>query len=51
MDQLYTFAIDILTKKVPVESPNVKIDQILSKIVLIDMPEGIYHEDTIEKVM
>ena len=51
MDQLYTFAIDILTKKVPVESPNVKIDQILSKIVLIDMPEGIFHEDTIEKVM
>ena len=35
----------------PVESPNVKLDQIISKIVLIDIPEGIYHEDTIEKVM
>jgi len=36
---------------VPVESPNVKLDQIISKIVLIDIPEGTYHEDTIEKVM
>lgn len=51
MDTLYQFVIDILTKRVPVESPSVKLDQIVSKIVLIDLPEGVYHEDTIEKVM
>ena len=51
MDTLYQFVIDILTKRVPVESPNVKLDQIISKIVLIDLPEGVYHVDTIEKVM
>jgi hypothetical protein len=51
MDTLYQFIIDILTKRVPIESPNVKVDQVTTKIILIDVPESINHEDSIEKVM
>ena len=51
MDTLYQFIVDILTKRVPVESPNVKVDQVNTKIILIEVPENINHEDSIEKVM
>lgn len=50
MDTIYEFIIDILTKRVPVEVPNVKVDQIHSKIALIDIPEGIYTENYTEVI-
>ena len=34
-------AIDILNKRVPVEGTNVKIDQIINKIYLADIPDSI----------
>ena len=50
MDTLYEYLIDILTKRVPVEAPGVKLDNIVSKIVLIDIPEGVYTEDYTETI-
>lgn len=50
MDTIYEYLIDILTKRVPVDAPNVKLDQIVSKIALIDIPEGVYTEDYTETV-
>ena len=41
METLYDYAIDILNKRVPVEGTNVKIDQIINKIYLADIPESI----------
>ena len=48
MDMLYDFLVDILAKRVPVENVAVKVDQINGKVKLIEMPEGLYHEDTVE---
>lgn len=50
LDMLFDFMIDILAKRVPIENVNVKVDQIFGKVKLIDMPEGLYHEDTVETV-
>lgn len=51
MNELYSFMIDILTKRVTIDQPSVKVDQIISKLVLLDIPDGINHEDSLEKVM
>ena len=45
-DNLLDFTVDILAKRVPVENVNVKVDQIHQKIVLCEMPEGMYNKDT-----
>ena len=50
MDTLYEFVADILTKRIVVDNPNVKIDQVHSKLVLIDVPEGIYTQDYKETI-
>lgn len=50
MDTLFEFVIDILTKRVSVEAPNVKIDQIHGKITLVDIPEGVCTEDYTETI-
>lgn len=50
MDMLYDFLVDILAKRVPIENVAVKVDQINGKVKLIEMPEGMYHEDTVEIV-
>ena len=49
MDTLYDCLIDILAKRVPVENVNVKVEQIMSKIKLISIPEGVVLEDRTEK--
>ena len=49
MDTLYDYLIDILAKRVPVEGVNVKVEQIMSKVRLITMPEDVILEDTIVK--
>lgn len=41
MDTLYDYLIDILAKRVPVEGTNVKVEQIMSKIKLIPMPDDV----------
>jgi hypothetical protein len=41
METLYDYSIDILNKRVPVEGTNVKIDQIINKIYLADVPDSI----------
>ena len=51
MNELYSFIIDIMTKRVTIDQPSVKVDQIINKLVLIDIPEGINHESSVEKVM
>ena len=50
MDALYEYMADIMSKRVPIESANVRVDQITSKIILIDIPEGVYHENYTETV-
>lgn len=50
MDTLYEFVADILTKRIVVDNPNVKIDQVHSKLVLIDIPEGTYTQDYKETI-
>ena len=53
MGHLMEFAADILGKHGPVEGVNVKADAIVDKIKLVEIPEGIFHEDweeTIEQV-
>lgn len=45
-DNLLDFTVDILAKRVPVENVNVKVDQIHQKMVLCEMPEGMYNKDT-----
>lgn len=50
MDILYDFFIDILAKRVPIENVSVKVEQIIGKVKLIEMPEGLYHEDYTETV-
>ena len=50
MNDLFDFVIDILCKRVPIETINVKVDQIQSKIVLVDIPEGINMESSEETV-
>lgn len=49
MDTLYDYLIDILAKRVPVEGVNVKVEQIMSKIKLIPVPEDVILEDTVVK--
>ena len=50
METLLDYCVDILSKKVPVENVNVKLDQIAGKIRLIPLPEGIIMEDYTEKI-
>lgn len=50
MDSLFEFMADIISKRVPMEAPNVKVDAIMGKIALIDIPEGIYTEDFTETI-
>lgn len=50
MDTLYEFLIDIATKRVSIDKPSVKIDQIAPKVVLVDLPEGINVDDWSETV-
>ena len=50
MANLMEFAADILGKHGPVEGVNVKADAIVDKIRLVEIPEGLYHEDWIEPV-
>lgn len=50
MNDLYDFIVDILCKRVPIETINVKVDQIQSKISLIDIPDGIIMEPYEETV-
>ena len=49
MDALYGFIVDIMTKRVVIESPSVKVDQIIDKLVLIDIPQGINYFDRTEQ--
>ena len=51
MEILYDFLIDILAKRVPIENVSVKVEQIISKVKLVEMPEGLYHEDCTETVV
>jgi len=50
MNILYDYIIDILSKRVPVADVTVKVEQIINKIKLVEIPEGIYLEDKVEKV-
>ena len=49
MDALYGFIVDIMTKRIVIESPNVKVDQIIDKLVLIDIPQGVNYFDWTEQ--
>lgn len=49
MDTLYDYLVDILAKRVPVEGTNVKVEQIMSKIKLIPIPDDVILEDKIVK--
>lgn len=45
MNELYDILLDIMAKSVPVEDTSIKIEQVMTKIKLMPMPEGVYHED------
>lgn len=47
LDFMLDFAIDVLAKRLP-EDGNVRVDTIHNKIVLVEMPEGLYSKDTKE---
>ena len=49
MDMLYEFIVDIMTKRIVIETPNVKVDQIIDKLVLIDIPQGVDYFDWTEE--
>lgn len=49
LDELFGFVIDIMTKRIVIESPNVKVDQIVDKLVLIEIPQGVNYFDWTEK--
>lgn len=51
MDNLFDFAVDVLARRVPTENVNVKVGEITSRIVLLPMPEDLYHEDYEEVIM
>lgn len=48
MDTLYEFIVDIMSKRIVIESPSVKVDQIIEKLVLIDIPPGVNYFDWTE---
>ncbi len=50
METLYDYFIDILNRRVPVDGTNVKVDQIINKIKLIEIPEDIILENGFETV-
>lgn len=45
MDMLLDYIVDILSRRVPIEGVGVKVDQIISKIKLVPVPEDIVEED------
>ena len=49
MDTLYDYLIDILAKRVPVEGVNVKVEQIINKVRLIQIPDDIVLSDRVVK--
>ena len=51
MDTLYDYMIDILSKRVPIENVSVKVEQIISKVKLVEIPEHIVTADTVETVI
>jgi len=48
MNVLYESLVDILSKKVPIDGVSVKVEQIIGKIKLVEVPEGVYEIDTKE---
>lgn len=50
MDTIYDNFIDILSKRVPVDNVNIRVESIMSKIKLVTLPDNIYEYDHIEKV-
>ena len=49
MDTLYDYLVDILAKRVPVEGVNVKVEQIMSKVKLVPIPDDVILADTVVK--
>ena len=41
METLYDYIIDILNRRVPVDGTNVKVDQIINKVKLVEIPEDV----------
>jgi uncharacterized membrane protein len=50
METLYDYFIDILNKRVPVDGTNVKVDQIINKVKLVEIPEDVILETIHETV-
>ena len=49
MDSIYEMLADIAAKRVPVDTPNVKIDAVHGKVAFVEIPEGYELEDRTEK--
>jgi len=49
MDTLYDYLIDILAKRVPVEGVNVKVEQIINKVRLVQIPDDVILSDRVVK--
>ena len=50
METLYDYIIDILNRRVPVDGTNVKVDQIINKVKLVEIPEDVILETIHETV-
>ena len=50
MEILYDYIIDILNRRVPVDGTNVKVDQIINKVKLVEIPEDVILETIHETV-
>lgn len=50
MDTLFDYMIDILSKRVPIENVSVKVEQIIGKIRLVEVPDHLVLQDCTETV-
>ena len=50
METLYDYIIDILNRRVTVDGTNVKIDQIINKVKLVEIPDDIILETVHETI-
>ena len=50
IELLYDYVIDILSKRVPIENVQVRVEQIINRVRLVPVPPNLYFEDFFETV-
>lgn len=50
IELLYDYIIDILSKRVPIENVQVRVEQIINRVRFVPVPPNLYFEDFVETV-